>query len=72
VTSRTACLDHLSARWLRAAGQHAFDAKSFLAEWRKDAAAILGVGEADAFKAVEERWRAFATTKGAKGDKESK
>jgi len=55
--------------WLRAAGEHSQNEKTFLTEWRKDAAAILGVGEADAFKAVEERWRAFAEAKGHKGDK---
>jgi len=55
--------------WLRSAGRHSHNAKTFLAEWRKDAAAILGVGEADAFKSLEERWRAFAEAKGHKGDK---
>lgn len=55
--------------WLRAAGRHSHDDKTFLANWRKDAAAILGVGEADAFRSLEARWREFAEAKGDKGDK---
>lgn len=55
--------------WLRSAGKHSHNPKTFIAEWRKDAAAILGVGEADAFKALDTRWREFAEAKGHKGDK---
>ena len=55
--------------WLRAAGKYSHDAKTFIAEWRKAAAAVLGVGEAEAFRSVEARWRTFAETKGATGEK---
>jgi hypothetical protein len=55
--------------WLRSAGEHSHNDKTFLAEWRTDAARILGVGEADAFKAMDARWRQFAETMGHKEDK---
>lgn len=48
-------------RWLRSAGEHANDRQTFIANWRKDAAAILEVDPGRAFKAIEERWKAFAT-----------
>lgn len=55
--------------WLRAAGEHSHDASTFLADWRADAAEILGVDPGEAFRAVEARWKAFAGTSGAKGGK---
>ncbi|MCP3918467.1 MAG: hypothetical protein GY711_23220 [bacterium] len=54
-------------RWLRSAGKHANDRSTFIKKWRADAAAILEVPPAEAFKAIEERWRAFA-----EGDQDTK
>lgn len=48
-------------RWLRAAGQHAWDPKTFIANWRQGAAEVLEVDPSRAFKDIEERWKEFAT-----------
>ena len=48
-------------RWLRAAGKHAWEDSTFLANWRADAAKILEVDPGRAFKDIEERWKEFAT-----------
>ena len=53
-------------RWLRSAGRHAWEDSTFLANWRADAAAILGVDPGRAFKDVEDRWKEFA-----RGDQET-
>jgi len=55
--------------WLRSAGKHAHDEKNFIANWRSDAAKILGVAEGEAFRAIDARWRAFAQSSGAEGSK---
>lgn len=55
--------------WLRSAGKHSQNSQTFLTEWRKDAATILGVNEGEAFRALDARWRTFAEAKGGKGEK---
>jgi hypothetical protein len=46
--------------WLRAAGKHSHDSAKFLEAWRADAARILGVNPAEAFRALETRWKVYA------------
>lgn len=59
-------------RWLRAAGRYAWEDSTFLARWRADAAQILGVDPARAFKDIEERWKAFATLQQETGGRSRK
>jgi hypothetical protein len=49
-------------QWLRAAGQFSTRRDTFIEKWRDAAAEILGVSAGEAFKVVEERWRAYAET----------
>ena len=46
--------------WLRAAGEYSRNRNTFIANWRKAAAEILGVNERQAFTVIEDRWRQFA------------
>ncbi len=48
-------------RWLRAAGKYAWDEDTFIANWRRDAARILGVPPGEAFGELDRRWKEFAT-----------
>jgi hypothetical protein len=47
-------------QWLRAAGRYSSSRSTFIAKWRAAAADILGVSPAEAFRSIEERWRAYA------------
>ena len=46
--------------WLRAAGEFATKRSTFIKLWRAAAAKVLSVIERNAFKALEDRWRAYA------------
>jgi hypothetical protein len=57
--------------WLRAAGRFSRNRGTFIAKWREGAAKILEVDPGRAFRAIEERWREYAsheqnTSEGAK------
>jgi len=56
-------------RWLRAAGKHCLEPDTFIENWRADAAKALGTELGDAFRTLEQRWRAYAESEQVAGGK---